>query len=506
VPGSLRIEGLAPPADAPSDLAGDDLGEYDPGTRTVRFFLGAGATPGRGGVLAIAPASDSESTISFEAEVDPSSTAVELVNAGSASFRAPSLNRSLSAISDPARIEVLRTDRPPPDADVTIAEHETDAATSVGGEVLDAVTVTDRGPADAVDEHADIVAPDGATITDAVSDDGSCRVSDADASCRLPHLDAGGSAQIDVTEDVPIADESAGAVTEATITSRRLDEDAADNTARASAPAPGPVLPSADDADLQTTVVARPGAVPLGGLVTDTVRVDNHGPGTATGIVIDGALSLPADTVALHAPGAHCGHARTLHCTLRRLRPGSAETVRLRSRPLRAGRLTESAQASSDRDDPRPANDTAEATAMVRARPARLGLRERIRPRAVPPGRTPRISVDVRNATDVPARHVSVCLRVPSALAVVSAAGARAAGRRLCWTLGRIDGHRSRLETVVARIASGTLPGTQLTVPARLTGANIPERQNAAMVDVRGHFAVCPSGSPGPSDRDRGDC
>jgi uncharacterized repeat protein (TIGR01451 family) len=507
VPGSLRIAGVTAPGDAPTDLAGDDLGEYDPGTRTVRFFLGAGASADHGGALANAPAPGSESTVSFEVEVDPSPTAHELVNGARASFRAPSLGRSVTAISDPARIEVRPTEHQPPEADVAVDEHETDAATPIGGEVLDAVTVTDRGPDDASDEHVDVTAPTGTTITDVSTDDGSCHVQGSNASCELPHLDAGGSAQIDLIEQVPVADESAGAVTDATVTSPRLDQDAADNTARASAPAPGPVLPAADDADLRTSVDASPGQVALGGLATDTVRVDNRGPGTATGIVIDGALSVPADAISLRAPGLRCGDPRTLRCTLARLRAGGSATVRLRWRPLRAGRLIESVQASSASDDPRPANDAAAATTVVRARPARLQLSESVLPRVVRAGRTVTISLRVRNATRVPARRVTVCLRLPSALSLTSGAGARVGSGRVCWTLAHVDGDRSRELTIVARVSARTAPGTELHVPSQLTGANVPDRTAQGTIDVRGHFAVCPAASPSAAaGRLRTDC
>ena len=399
------------------------------------------------------------------------------------------------------------TEQQPPEADVAVDEHETDAATPIGGEVIDAVTVTDRGPDDATDEHLELNAPAGTTIAEVSTDDGSCHAQGSDASCEMPHLDAGGSAQIDLIEEVPVADESAGAVTDATITSPRLDEDVADNTARASAPAPGPVLPAGDDADLRTSVDASPDRLSLGGLVSDTVHVDNRGPGTATGIVIDGALSLPADAIALHAPGLRCGHARTLHCSLARLRPGASATVRLKWRPLRAGRLVESVQASSASDDPRAANDAAAATAVVRTRRARLRLSEGIVPRVAQTGRTVTISLRVMNATHVPARQVSVCVRLPGALSFVSGAGARTGGGRVCWTLARVDGHRSHELTAVVRVSPRTAPGTQIHVPALLTGANVPDRTAQAMIDVRGHFAVCSSGSaPAGAGRVRTDC
>lgn len=55
----------------PSDITGDDLGEYHGAHRTVRFFLGAGAAAGRGGTLAIGAAPGDRVQVSFEARVDP---------------------------------------------------------------------------------------------------------------------------------------------------------------------------------------------------------------------------------------------------------------------------------------------------------------------------------------------------------------------------------------------------------------------------------------------------
>jgi hypothetical protein len=119
-------------------------------------------------------------TVSFGAEVDPAQTSHELVNAASATFLAPSLGRTLSAISDPARIEVKPTTQPPAEADVAVTERETDAGMPGGGQVLDAVDVADRG-----------------------TDDGTCTVDALGVSCELPHIDGGGAAQIDATETVP---------------------------------------------------------------------------------------------------------------------------------------------------------------------------------------------------------------------------------------------------------------------------------------------------------------
>ena len=49
VAGSLRIPSAPASAATPTDLVGDDQGEYDAAQNTVRFFLGSGAAAGQGG-------------------------------------------------------------------------------------------------------------------------------------------------------------------------------------------------------------------------------------------------------------------------------------------------------------------------------------------------------------------------------------------------------------------------------------------------------------------------
>ncbi|WP_437297178.1 hypothetical protein [Sorangium sp. So ce426] len=62
VPGSLAIE-----SDPKTDAAGDDQGEYDAATRTVRVRLGGGASAAEGGTL---PAVNGATTVTFQVTVD----------------------------------------------------------------------------------------------------------------------------------------------------------------------------------------------------------------------------------------------------------------------------------------------------------------------------------------------------------------------------------------------------------------------------------------------------
>ena len=489
LPGSLRVAGATP--SEMSDLAGDDLGEYDPQTRTVRFLLGADATPERGGTLAVAPALGSEATVSFEAQVDPAATAHELANVARASFTAPSLGRPLTAASDVARIAVSPTAQPPAEADIAVAEDETDAPTSTGGEVLDAVTVTDRGPDDATGVDTAVTAPPSATIESATTPAGTCTITALGVDCHLAHLDAGGSVQIDLTERVPAPDVSDGAVNEVTATGAQLDVNAADNAARATSPsAPGIPAPAAD---LRTTVRSDHTHVAVGGAVTDTITVHNAGPGAATGVALDAALSIPARRVAVSAPGLSCDHRAALRCTLARLASGRSVSVRVTSRPRRAGRLLESVSASSDRVDPRPANDVGHAATTVVPARARLRLSERVGPRAVHPGDTLTVALRAASTTATPARRVATCLSLPAGLRVLAPRGGHVDGQRICWTAAFLDGHGARRFSTVVRVSPGARPGTQLRLPARLSAANAAARTASAAAEVRARFTACPA-------------
>ncbi|WP_437811692.1 DUF11 domain-containing protein [Sorangium sp. So ce1078] len=66
VPGSLSIVD-GPNAGPQTDRPGDDLGEYDPQTRTVTFRLGEGADGAQGGSIPV----DGSVTVRFEVTIDP---------------------------------------------------------------------------------------------------------------------------------------------------------------------------------------------------------------------------------------------------------------------------------------------------------------------------------------------------------------------------------------------------------------------------------------------------
>ncbi len=493
IPGSLRIADLAAPAGDPTDLAGDDLGEYDPAGRTVKFFLGAGASPGQGGTVAAGGQPGSTVAVGFEAEVDPGiQSAHEISNTAGASLLAGTLGTTLSAISNPAPIAVQPSEHPPPEADLAVKETETDAAMTGAGEIQDAVTVRDLGPDEATDVVIDITPPPGAVIAEATTDAGTCEVGPGRVTCRLAPLDDGGSAQIDLVEMVPVQDEMAGAMNEVTASAAELDPKPGDNDAAATAP-PEPVLPAADAANLQTTVSADRSSVLLGGTVTDTITVHDAGPGPAVGVDVTGALSLPAAVVAIHAPGGDCRQSLPLRCRLPDLAAGASANVSLVLRPLRAGRLIDTVSASSDRVDDRPGDDLGEVTTLVRRAHTQVRLGVHLNTHQARGGARIPGFVELTNQTSVPAVAATVCTRLGLPLELVSAPGAARRGGRLCWSVPTLGAHASRRLPFVVALSPTAGPGRRLTVPANVTGDDFAPRRGLVRITVAGNVNACAS-------------
>ncbi len=493
VPGTLRIAGALPPNDNPTDLRGDDLAEYDSSSGTVRFFLGAGATPSRGGTIAADGQAGSAVQVSFEAQVDPGVQDEHTIsNAATASFFAATLGTGLSAISNPAAIDVKPTPQPPPEADVAVAQTETDAASAGSGEVQDAVTVRDLGPDDATAVVIEIDPPPGAVIDAATTDAGSCSVIPPRVTCTVPHIDAGGSAQIDLVETIPAGDEMTGAVNEVTATAAELDPKPGDNAGEVSAP-PQPVLPAADAADLITTLSADRSQIGLGAAVADTITIHDTGPGAATGVDVTGALSAPAELVAVNAPGGECERVLPLHCRFGDVPAGGSVNVYFVVRPLRAGALMDTVAASSDRVDPQPANDVAAVTTAVRPAHTDVGLLVHLTRHGVRAGGTTRGALAITNRTSTTALGVSVCIRLDPPLELVSAPGAASRGGRVCWSVAALGARASRHLRFVVAVSPTAVPGRRLSIPASLSGDDFAARRGLARVAVTGPISACAS-------------
>ncbi|MGZ4311095.1 MAG: hypothetical protein ACXVR1_03200 [Solirubrobacteraceae bacterium] len=500
VAGSLRIPSAPSSAGAPSDIVGDDQGEFEAAQGAVRFFLGAGATAGRGGTLAVAGAPGDRAEISFEVRVNDTLTAEhEIRNAAQATFIAPTLGKELTALSS----ETLVTAAPGPmasePADLDVRQSETVAPAAFSTDAVDDhVTIENKGPGDATDVVLHEVVAPGATIESATVDQGSCTVSATEVTCVIPHLDAGGSAAADIVIMEPAEDAAAGSTTDASVTAAQFDPTPANDSTAATAPMP---LPGAPPADLSVHDQESSSRDSLGGTLTETITVVNNGPGAATGVDLTDALDAPAQVTAIEPGAFTCGTGLPLQCHLAELAAGASHSFALVVRPLRPGHLIDAVTVSSSQLDPSYSNDFGTAAATV------TSLRSAARVRIVAiepvaaPGHVVGFVVTVAALERTPGVMPRVCVAIPRTLRVTAAPGAVAGRARLCWGMDAlISGSPLSFRFSARIVARGPRATTRLEVPARLTGANFAATRATAAVLVPLRPVAC-SALAGPSAR-----
>ena len=502
--GSLRIPGAPAAAASPSDLPGDDLGEYDGAARTVRFFLGAGAAPGAGGSLALAGQPGSTAQVSFDARVDENITeAREITDVASASFVAPSLGKQLSALSSPATVTVVPTPLPPPpEADLATAQTETVAPSPGGGDAVDShILIEDHGPADATDVIMHATVPPEAVIDSVTTDQGSCSVTGHEVTCVVPHMDSGGSVDVNIVVIEPTADASAGSITETTATAAQFDPTPANNSAEASAPAPPPGATPADAA-LAVDVHDSSATAPLGGTETEVITIANAGPDTATGVDVTDALGAAAELIAVRPGSASCAPGIPLQCTIDALPAGSSQTIDLEVRPLRPGRLIDAATVSGDQFSPDLAAESA--MAVARITPRRTAARLRIVPvRPVTKGgQAVEFVVTAGVIKPVPGVEPKVCIMLPPGLRLISAPGATSSVSMLCRLFTDLISGQPKSFRFRARVGAVPRAGANFSVRGRLTGSNFAPTGATAAVLAPPPVVACPSrATPDPWGR-----
>jgi uncharacterized repeat protein (TIGR01451 family) len=497
VAGTLRIPTAPASAANPTDLVGDDQGEYDTAQQTVRFFLGSGAAAGRGGTLAPSGAPGSTAQISFDVRVDENLTADhEIKNTAQAAFIAPTLGKELTALSSETLVSAKANPTPSPPADLALAQSETVAPAAFANDTVDDhVTIDNNGPGDATDVVLHDVVPPGATIESATIDQGTCSIGGTEVTCVVPHLDAGGSAAVDVVIVEPAGDAAAGSTNDATISATQFDPTPSNDSGAATAPMPSPGSAAADLVinDHESSPVDT-----LGGPLTDTITVVNDGPGTATGVDLTDALDAAAQVIAIDPGVFSCSAGPPVQCSLADLAPGTSAAFELHIRPLRPGRLINAVTASDDELQPSYATDSAEAIAIVK--PRRTAARVRIvsiEPVATP-GHVVGFVVMIGAVKHTPGVMPRVCVALPAQLRVTAAPGALAGRSRLCWDADALVNGAPRTFRFSARVVSSS--ATTLGVRATLTGANFAATRAAATVAVPPRSVVaCPASSgPGP--------
>jgi uncharacterized repeat protein (TIGR01451 family) len=496
VAGSLRISG----ATAPTDMAGDDQGEFDAASNAVRFFLGSGAGPGRGGTVATAGAAGSTAEISFEVRVDDNLTAEhQITNVAQATFIAPTLGKELTALSSETLVSATPGPTRAEPADLDLMQSETVAPAAFGLDTVDDhVTIENKGPGDATDVVLHDTVPPGATIASATVDQGSCTVSGTDVTCVIAHLDAGGSAVADIVITEPAGDATAGSVNVASISAAQFDPTPANDSGAATALMPLPAATGAPAADLSVQDRESASRDALDGTLTETITVVNHGPGAATDVDITDALDAAVEVTAIKPGAFTCSPTLPLQCHLAELAAGATHSFALVVRPLRPGHLTDAVAVSGNQLDPSYANDFARTSATIT--PLRAAAKIRIVPiqALAAPGQVVGFVVTVAATRRIPGVMPRACVTIPRTLRVTAAPGAVAGRARLCWDLDALVSGKPMSFRFSARVVAAH-GATSLHVPAMLTGANFDPARARATVLLPRHPVACASAAGPPA-------
>jgi uncharacterized repeat protein (TIGR01451 family) len=113
-------------------------------------------------------------------------------------------------------------------------------------------------------------------------------------------------------------------------------------------------------ADLSITKSGAPDPALVGGTLTYTLSVTNHGPSTATGVTVNDPL--PAGVSLVSATPSQGSCSGTVTCALGTLTNGASATVTIVVHPTAKGTITNTASVSANEPDPNPANNSATAT------------------------------------------------------------------------------------------------------------------------------------------------
>jgi uncharacterized repeat protein (TIGR01451 family) len=249
----------------------------------------------------------------------------------------------------------------------------------------------------------------------------------------------------------------------------------------------------ATSADLGLQIVASPGPVVVGSVLTYTITVRNNGPAAATNVtMID---DLP-DGVAIGTPSSSRGSARRdgrrVTALIGTLASGETATVTIPVTPGSAATLGNTASVSAAESDPNTSNNSATVQSTVVAPDAPnadLSVAVVADPNPVAQGRNVAYTVVVRNAGPGNATGVTLTNTLPVGATFVSASSGTATDGVLTVPLGDLPAGASRTVTIIiTATASGSLVNS-----AAVTAAgpvDLDTTNNAASASVMSNAPI----------------
>jgi uncharacterized repeat protein (TIGR01451 family) len=326
-----------------------------------------------------------------------------------------------------------------PLVDLRLTKVASNPTPTAGGSITYTLSLLNNGPSPATGVTITDPFPNGLTFESASAGQGSCSASAQTVQCQLGTIAAGGGTIVTITADVALT--AAGSTLGNTATASANEPIARPDLLSSTAsikPAPGlPTSPPAE-ADLAIAKTVNHLSAHVGGSLTYTVTVTNHGPATASSPTVTDIFSGPVKVVSVSTPDGSCTSGSTIVCKLGSIANGASETITTLARPTVAGQLRNSASVASTTPDPNAANNVAHATANVGPGPAALRLTKTASRRTVGPGQAFSFTIAVRSLGPEPALAVKVCDRLGSEMTFVSVHGASFHDGSPCWKISSL--------------------------------------------------------------------
>ena len=283
-------------------------------------------------------------------------------------------------------------------------------------------TVTNRGPAPALNVHLDVQLPPGAVFVTNVN---ACTTS---FPCDFETLQPGETRTVSTAFTVPAASATPGTLTSvATVSSDTPDADPTSNSDSVAQ-----TVLASSDADLEVTVTDSPDAVTSGGALSYAVVVANHGPATVTGARVTNLVPADLTNVSVTSDQGACTGIGPIDCDLPELTAGSYVVIQiLANAPIvvpTPNPMVTTATVTGSAPDPDSTNDTAvEPTTVLLGTDADLSI-VKTGPGITALGQDVVYSIAVTNLGPGGAAAVSVADLTPPGLTFVSASAPCAGG------------------------------------------------------------------------------
>lgn len=467
VPGSLRVTAGANTG-AKTDASGDDQGEYDSGTRTVRVRVGTSATSTAGGRLT----RSATTTVTFQARVSTAAAGTTLANTASLGYRADTLGTSYTYNTAEVTTPVAQ------EADVAITKSASPDPVTAGNQVTYTLTVRNNGPNPAVGVQAVDTLPAGVTYVSSSPSTGSCSVEAQTVTCSLGTLADDAVVTIPVVVRVPAGSDATSLTNVARATSTTSDPALGNNSAAVTTTV-------VRQADVAITKSATPASPVPGTDVTYTLTATNDGASRAADVTVTDTLPSGMTVRSARSDDATCTVTGSeVSCAVGTLDPGQSVPVTIVAGvPSAAGTatLTNVARVTSSTPDPDPSDNADSASVTPAAPRADLAVDKRVVTSPVVAGRSVQYRVTVTNDGPSDAADVTLEDPLPAGLSAASAAP----------TSGSCNVDAGTVSCELGRLITGQ--SAQVTIEARLAPAATGDLVNTATVGS-------PTADPDPGD------